>query len=120
MIEPAIQTAGLTKRFGDRTVVDGVDLEMPRGCAFGFLGPNGAGKTRRGHVIDARACVEVEQRQYERIKGAFTGELSAIGRRGCLGDPASSVCLPRVSGGGQRRGGASSTLFDVLSVGSLG
>ena len=42
---PAIQTAGLTKRFGDRTAVDGVDLLVPRGSAFGFLGPNGAGKT---------------------------------------------------------------------------
>jgi ABC-2 type transport system ATP-binding protein len=42
---PAIQAQGLTKRFGDRTVVDGIDLEVPRGCAFGFLGPNGAGKT---------------------------------------------------------------------------
>ena len=42
---PAIQTTGLTKRFGDRTAVDGVDLLVPRGSAFGFLGPNGAGKT---------------------------------------------------------------------------
>ncbi len=42
---PAIETVGLTKRFGKRTAVDGVDLHVPRGCAFGFLGPNGAGKT---------------------------------------------------------------------------
>ncbi len=41
----AIETAGLTKRFGARTALDGVDLQVPRGCAFGFLGPNGAGKT---------------------------------------------------------------------------
>jgi ABC-2 type transport system ATP-binding protein len=40
-----IETEGLTKRFGDRTAVDGVDLAVPRGQAFGFLGPNGAGKT---------------------------------------------------------------------------
>jgi ABC-type Mn2+/Zn2+ transport system ATPase subunit len=40
-----IETAGLTKRFGDRAVVDDVDLHVPRGCAFGYLGPNGAGKT---------------------------------------------------------------------------
>jgi ABC-2 type transport system ATP-binding protein len=43
--QPAIETAGLTKRFGARTALDGVDLRVPRGCAFGFLGPNGAGKT---------------------------------------------------------------------------
>jgi ABC-2 type transport system ATP-binding protein len=42
---PAIQTSGLTKRFGERAAIDGVDLYVPRGVAFGFLGPNGAGKT---------------------------------------------------------------------------
>jgi ABC-2 type transport system ATP-binding protein len=40
-----IETAGLTKRFGSRIALDGVDLRVPRGSAFGFLGPNGAGKT---------------------------------------------------------------------------
>jgi len=42
---PAIETSGLTKRFGERTALDGIDLQVPRGVAFGFLGPNGAGKT---------------------------------------------------------------------------
>ena len=42
---PAVETAGLTKRFGERTAIDRVDLHVPRGSAFGFLGPNGAGKT---------------------------------------------------------------------------
>jgi len=41
----AIETRGLTKRFGERTAIDGIDLQVPRGSAFGFLGPNGAGKT---------------------------------------------------------------------------
>jgi ABC-2 type transport system ATP-binding protein len=41
----AIETQGLTKRFGERTALDGIDLEVPLGVAFGFLGPNGAGKT---------------------------------------------------------------------------
>jgi ABC-2 type transport system ATP-binding protein len=43
--QTAIETSGLTKRFGERTAIDGVDLRVPRGSAFGFLGPNGAGKT---------------------------------------------------------------------------
>lgn len=43
--ELAIETSGLSKRFGERAAIDGVDLQVPRGCAFGFLGPNGAGKT---------------------------------------------------------------------------
>jgi energy-coupling factor transporter ATP-binding protein EcfA2 len=42
---PAILTSGLVKRFGDRTALDGIDHEVPRGSAFGFLGANGAGKT---------------------------------------------------------------------------
>jgi ABC-2 type transport system ATP-binding protein len=43
--QAAIETRGLTKRFGERTAIDGVDLYVPSGSAFGFLGPNGAGKT---------------------------------------------------------------------------
>jgi ABC-2 type transport system ATP-binding protein len=42
---PAIETAGLTKRFGERVALAQADLQVPRGVAFGFLGPNGAGKT---------------------------------------------------------------------------
>jgi ABC-2 type transport system ATP-binding protein len=45
MTELIIETSGLTKRFGERVAVDGVDLSVPRGCAYGFLGHNGAGKT---------------------------------------------------------------------------
>src|SRR5262249_49747223 len=41
----AIQTHDLGKRFGDRAALAGIDLEVPRGVAFGFLGANGAGKT---------------------------------------------------------------------------
>lgn len=41
----AMETIGLTKRFGDLTAVDHLDLEVARGEVFGFLGPNGAGKT---------------------------------------------------------------------------
>ncbi len=44
-MELALETRGLTKRYGDRLAVDGVDLQVPRGSAFGYLGPNGAGKT---------------------------------------------------------------------------
>ncbi len=41
----AVETHGLTKRFGSNIAVDDVELLVPRGCAFGYLGPNGAGKT---------------------------------------------------------------------------
>ncbi len=41
----AVETRGLTKRFGANVAVDNVELVVPRGTAFGYLGPNGAGKT---------------------------------------------------------------------------
>ncbi len=41
----AIDVRGLTKAFGGRTVVDHIDLAVPRGQVCGFLGPNGSGKT---------------------------------------------------------------------------
>ena len=41
----AVETHGLTKRFGPNVAVDHVELLVPRGSAFGYLGPNGAGKT---------------------------------------------------------------------------
>jgi len=42
---PAIRVQSLTKLYGDKPAVNGLDLTVPRGCFFGFLGPNGAGKT---------------------------------------------------------------------------
>jgi ABC-2 type transport system ATP-binding protein len=43
--ELAIETLGLTKRFGTYAAVKGIDLGVPHGSVFGFLGPNGSGKT---------------------------------------------------------------------------
>ncbi|WP_176444059.1 ATP-binding cassette domain-containing protein [Rhodococcoides kyotonense] len=43
--QPAIETSGLIKRFGDTAAVDGIDLSVPTGGVYGVLGPNGAGKT---------------------------------------------------------------------------
>jgi len=47
----AVETHGLTKRFGDNIAVNDVELLVPRGCAFGYLGPNGAGKTTLIRVL---------------------------------------------------------------------
>ncbi len=41
----AVETRGLTKRFGEQTAVDAIDLAVPTGAVYGFLGPNGSGKT---------------------------------------------------------------------------
>lgn len=42
---PSIETRGLTKRYGEFTAVDGLDLRVEPGEVYGLLGPNGAGKT---------------------------------------------------------------------------
>ena len=41
----AIRTEGLTKRYGDLTALDDLDLDVAEGEVVGYLGPNGAGKT---------------------------------------------------------------------------
>jgi lipooligosaccharide transport system ATP-binding protein len=48
---PVIVARGLTKHFGAREAVRGIDLDVPRGGCFGFLGPNGAGKTTTLRMI---------------------------------------------------------------------
>lgn len=45
MSELAIDVQGITKSFGDKTVVNGLDMQVKRGEIYGFLGPNGSGKT---------------------------------------------------------------------------
>ncbi len=42
---PVLAVEGLTKRYGHRTAVDGLSMEIPRGVVAGIVGPNGAGKT---------------------------------------------------------------------------
>src|SRR5205085_2061728 len=46
-----IEARRLVKRFGEFTAVDGIDLAVPAGEAFGFLGPNGAGKSSTMRMI---------------------------------------------------------------------
>ena len=43
--DAVIDVRGLTKRYGERIVVDHFDMRVPRGRIYGFLGPNGSGKT---------------------------------------------------------------------------
>jgi lipooligosaccharide transport system ATP-binding protein len=48
---PLVEARGLTKRFGSFVAVDGIDVDVVAGEAFGFLGPNGAGKTSSMRMI---------------------------------------------------------------------
>ena len=44
-MEFAVETNGLTRTFGNKRAVDGIDIRVPAGSFYGFLGPNGAGKS---------------------------------------------------------------------------
>ena len=51
MTTSAIAVSGLRKAYGDKVVLDGIDLEVPSGTIFSLLGPNGAGKTTTVNVL---------------------------------------------------------------------
>jgi lipooligosaccharide transport system ATP-binding protein len=65
-VDSLIHAQGLIKRFGDFTAVDGIDVEVRRGEAFGFLGPNGAGKSSTMRMI---GCVSPPSEGVLRILG---------------------------------------------------
>jgi ABC-2 type transport system ATP-binding protein len=52
---PAVELHGLTKRYGRKAALDGVELTVPVGAVFGFLGPNGAGKTTTLRILGGLA-----------------------------------------------------------------
>jgi ABC-2 type transport system ATP-binding protein len=113
--EPVIRTRGLTKTYGARAAVRGLDLQVPRGCAFGLLGQNGAGKTttirmRLGLVRPSAGDVLLFGRSLAQerlallprigclVEGpAFYPYLSARKNLKCLGDVAGGVSWERVS-----------------------
>ncbi|GHJ21888.1 daunorubicin resistance protein DrrA family ABC transporter ATP-binding protein [Streptomyces albus] len=93
---PAIAATGLRKSYGDKLVLDGIDLSVPQGTVFSLLGPNGAGKTTvvkilsslvsadagtvrvAGHDLAAdpqavRAAIGVTG-QFSAVDGLITGE----------------------------------------------
>jgi ABC-2 type transport system ATP-binding protein len=51
MTSSAIAVSGLRKAFGDKVVLDGIDLDVRAGTVFSLLGPNGAGKTTTVNVL---------------------------------------------------------------------
>ena len=54
----AIRLSGVTKRYGEITAVDGLDLEVPEGSCVGLLGPNGAGKSTTMRMLTAQAIAD--------------------------------------------------------------
>ena len=51
MVNSAITARGLRKAYGDKTVLDGIDITVAEGTVFSLLGPNGAGKTTTVSIL---------------------------------------------------------------------
>ncbi|MFH9742125.1 ATP-binding cassette domain-containing protein [Streptomyces roseolus] len=89
MTNPAIAANGLRKSYGDKVVLDGVDLAVPEGTVFALLGPNGAGKTTAVKILSTlvtadagRAAVAGHDLDHDahRVRAAIgvTGQFSAV------------------------------------------
>ncbi|MET8098058.1 ATP-binding cassette domain-containing protein [Streptomyces sp. NPDC005236] len=60
---PAVTAIGLRKSYGDKTVLDGIDLRIPAGSVFALLGPNGAGKTTTVQILSTLIAADGGQAQ---------------------------------------------------------
>ncbi|MBC7933085.1 MAG: ABC transporter ATP-binding protein [Rubrivivax sp.] len=65
--EPVVEASDLTKSYGQRTAVDGIDFSVFRGEAFGLLGPNGAGKSTTMRMIACRSPLTAGQLRVENL-----------------------------------------------------
>ncbi|MDX6740790.1 ATP-binding cassette domain-containing protein [Actinocorallia sp. A-T 12471] len=87
----AIAAQDLRKSYGDKTVLDGIDLTVPEGTVFALLGPNGAGKTTTVQILSTliradagavRVAGHDLVREADEVRGAIgvTGQYSAVDR----------------------------------------
>ncbi|MFJ3506953.1 ATP-binding cassette domain-containing protein [Streptomyces luteogriseus] len=86
---PAVSAVGLRKSYGDKTVLDGIDLHIPTGSVFALLGPNGAGKTTAVKILSTLITADGGQAQVaghdiatspDGVRAAIgvTGQFSAV------------------------------------------
>jgi len=86
---PAISATGLRKSYGDKTVLDGIDLSVPAGSVFALLGPNGAGKTTTVKILTTLVSADggqariaghdlTTEAQAVRAAIGVTGQFSAV------------------------------------------
>ncbi|MEV4613229.1 ATP-binding cassette domain-containing protein [Kitasatospora sp. NPDC049258] len=85
----AVSAIGLRKSYGDKTVLDGIDLRIPAGSVFALLGPNGAGKTTTVQILSTLIAADGGQAQVaghdlatapQAVRAAIgvTGQFSAV------------------------------------------
>jgi ABC-2 type transport system ATP-binding protein len=86
---PAVSVTGLRKSFGDKVVLDGIDLVVAAGTVFSLLGPNGAGKTTMVRILstsvdpdagEVRVAGHDLATEARAVRGAIgvTGQFSAV------------------------------------------
>jgi ABC-type multidrug transport system ATPase subunit len=90
---PVVEVSGLTKRYGDRLAVDGVDLTVRRGEVYGFLGPNGAGKTTTLRILTGLITANAGTVE---VLGGRPGDSAVLARTGSLIE--SPAMYPYLSG----------------------
>ncbi|GAA3078917.1 ABC-2 type transport system ATP-binding protein [Kribbella aluminosa] len=88
-MSPAIDVRGLRKSYGDKLVLDGIDLNVAEGTIFSLLGPNGAGKTTVVRILSTLAAADAGEirvagrdlaQDPEAVRAAIgvTGQFSAV------------------------------------------
>ncbi|MGY4968039.1 ATP-binding cassette domain-containing protein [Streptomyces nigrescens] len=88
-VASAISATGLSKSYGDKVVLDGIDLRIPEGTVFALLGPNGAGKTTTVQILStlipatagqARVAGHDLVREADAVRATIgvTGQFSAV------------------------------------------
>jgi daunorubicin resistance ABC transporter ATP-binding subunit len=129
MTENAIETAGLTKRFGDFTAVEDLHLEVQDGSVVSLLGPNGAGKTTTVRMLatllrpdQGRARVGgydvVEQAARVRERISLTGQFAALDKN--LTARENLILMARLRGRNGRAARAlAEELIDRFDVGAF-
>jgi ABC-2 type transport system ATP-binding protein len=115
---PAIETAGLTKFYGETRGIEDLDLRVERGEVFGYLGPNGAGKTTtirllldlirptRGRAAIAGLDTRLQSVEARRLTGYLPGELRP---------PTRSTAIDFLSFLGRLRGGVDRRVIGGLA-----
>jgi len=87
--QPALRATGLRKSFGEKTVLDGIDLDIAEGTTFSLLGPNGAGKTTTVQILSTLLSPDAGEvqvagfdlaREPDAVRAAIglTGQFSAV------------------------------------------
>jgi ABC-2 type transport system ATP-binding protein len=88
-LQSAVTISGLSKSFGDKVVLDGIDLNISPGTIFSLLGPNGAGKTTTVEILSTLLRADAGEvriagfdlvRQPEAVRSVIgvTGQFSAV------------------------------------------